>query len=78
MSVRPNRRPHHQYVVMIAECPSCAWPAPAVSAHRGVQYLRCVCGQWLISVHGKVVGAAGGTTFSGKSDVVAEIVGTRD
>ncbi|WP_245720326.1 hypothetical protein [Nocardia uniformis] len=57
-------------------CPSCSWPSPAtaVSAHRGVRYLRCVCGQWLISVHGKVVGAAGGSTFS-QSDAVADIVG---
>lgn len=63
---------------MIAECPSCAWPSPtAVSAHRSVQYLRCVCGQWLISVHGKVVGAAGGTTFS-KTDPLDAIVGAGD
>ncbi len=62
---------------MIAECPSCAWPSPTVAAHPGVQYLRCVCGQWLISVHGKVVGAAGGTTFSGKNPL-AEIAGIRD
>ncbi|WP_237088084.1 hypothetical protein [Nocardia seriolae] len=48
-----------------------------MSSHRSVQYLRCVCGQWLISVHGKVVGAAGGTTFSGKNPV-AEIAGIRD
>ncbi|AYF78918.1 hypothetical protein D7D52_11000 [Nocardia yunnanensis] len=73
-----NRRPAQQYVLMIAECPSCAWPSPtAVSSHRGVQYLRCVCGQWLISVHGKVVGAAGGTTFSGDNPL-AEIIGSRD
>ncbi|MGW4247568.1 hypothetical protein [Nocardia sp. NPDC004722] len=72
------RRSHHQDVLMIAECPSCAWPSPAaVSSHRSVQYLRCVCGQWLISVHGKVVGAAGGTTFS-SNNAVAEIVGSRD
>ncbi|MEV6101143.1 hypothetical protein [Nocardia sp. NPDC051981] len=42
-----------------------------------MQYLRCVCGQWLISVHGKVVGAAGGTTFSGNNPL-AEIAGIRD
>ncbi|MFC3435864.1 hypothetical protein KP696_21895 [Nocardia seriolae] len=72
------RRSRAQYVLMIAECPSCAWPSPTVvSSHRSVQYLRCVCGQWLISVHGKVVGAAGGTTFSGKNPV-AEIAGIRD
>ncbi|MTE15933.1 hypothetical protein [Nocardia aurantiaca] len=71
-------RPRVQDVLMIAECPSCAWPSPtAVSSHRGVRYLRCVCGQWLISVHGKVVGAAGGTTFSG-SNPLAEIAGLRD
>ncbi|MFE3054950.1 hypothetical protein ACFXPS_32010 [Nocardia sp. NPDC059091] len=73
-----NRRSRPQDVLMIAECPSCAWPSPtAVSFHRGVQYLRCVCGQWLISVHGKVVGAAGGTTFSGNNPL-AEIAGIRD
>ncbi|MEC3920604.1 hypothetical protein VMT65_27110 [Nocardia sp. CDC153] len=71
-------RPDPQDVLMIAECPSCAWPSPtAVSSHRSVQYLRCVCGQWLISVHGKVVGAAGGTTFSGNNPL-AEIAGIRD
>ncbi|UGT41349.1 hypothetical protein LTV02_36400 [Nocardia yamanashiensis] len=48
-----------------------------MSSHRSVQYLRCVCGQWLISVHGKVVGAAGGTTFS-KTDPLDAIVGAGD
>ncbi|MEV0463952.1 hypothetical protein AB0I30_12090 [Nocardia tengchongensis] len=71
-------RSHPQDVQMIAECPSCAWPSPAaVSSHRGVQYHRCPCGQWLISVHGKVVGAAGGTTFSGRNPL-AEIAGISD
>ncbi|WP_281202232.1 hypothetical protein [Nocardia jejuensis] len=42
-----------------------------------MQYSRCVCGQWLISVGGKVVGSAGGTTFS-KGDAVAELFGKRD
>ncbi len=64
--------------VVIAECPSCSWPSPtAVSSHRSVQYMRCVCGQWLITLHGKVVGAAGGSTFSG-TDPLAQIAGARD
>ncbi|MBF6240637.1 hypothetical protein IU474_26685 [Nocardia otitidiscaviarum] len=59
-------------------CPSCSWPSPAsaVSGHRGVRYLRCVCGQWLIAVHGRVVGTAGGSTFT-RTDVVNEIVGAK-
>ncbi|MGN2641207.1 hypothetical protein ACWEKT_21305 [Nocardia takedensis] len=37
---------------MSAECPTCSWPAPMrVSSHGSVHYLRCVCGQWLVS-HG--------------------------
>ncbi|MFI6867830.1 hypothetical protein [Nocardia sp. NPDC050406] len=58
------------------KCPSCSWPSPtsAVSTHRSVNYVRCVCGQWLITVHGKVVGTAGGSNLS-RSDAVAEIVG---
>ncbi|WP_297614700.1 hypothetical protein [Nocardia sp.] len=42
-----------------------------------MQYLRCVCGQWMIAVHGKVVGAAGGSNFSPNSPV-AEIAGLLD
>ncbi|WP_281186319.1 hypothetical protein [Nocardia crassostreae] len=42
-----------------------------------MQYMRCVCGQWLITLHGKVVGAAGGSTFSG-TDPLAQIAGARD
>ncbi|UFS95779.1 hypothetical protein [Nocardia huaxiensis] len=63
---------------MTAECPSCAWPSPTpVSGHRSVQYLRCVCGEWMITVHGKVVGTAGGSNFSRK-DPLTVIAGTRD
>ncbi|WP_330252619.1 hypothetical protein OG874_42315 [Nocardia sp. NBC_00565] len=50
---------------MIAICPSCSWPSPTVvSAHGSVRYLRCVCGQWLVSEHGSVVATAGTSTLT--------------
>lgn len=50
---------------MLATCPSCSWPSPTlVSAHGSVRYLRCVCGQWLISEHGAVVALAGRGGFA--------------
>ncbi|MEV6774179.1 hypothetical protein AB0N05_36640 [Nocardia sp. NPDC051030] len=62
---------------MIAECPSCAWPSPTSVSSNRPQYLRCVCGKWLISVHGKVVGTAGGSTFS-HTNPLAGLSGARD
>ncbi|WP_406236797.1 hypothetical protein [Nocardia sp. NBC_01009] len=53
---------------MIATCPSCSWPAPAlVSSHGPIRYLRCVCGQWLVSEGGAVVATAGISVFSDSS-----------
>ncbi|MDQ2588841.1 hypothetical protein CKY47_33835 [Saccharothrix yanglingensis] len=48
-------------------CPRCGWPAadPAypVSSHATaravVDYVRCVCGLWLVVESGRVVAAAG-------------------
>ncbi|WP_454199220.1 hypothetical protein [Nocardia sp. Marseille-Q1738] len=49
---------------MIAACPACSWPAPVpISAHGPVRYLRCICGQWLISEYGTVVATAGHSTL---------------
>ncbi|MEV0294693.1 hypothetical protein [Nocardia sp. NPDC050710] len=49
---------------MITTCPSCAWPAPTlVSSHGSVHYLRCVCGQWLVSDNGTVVARAGSSSL---------------
>ncbi|WP_194819660.1 hypothetical protein [Nocardia sp. XZ_19_385] len=49
---------------MDTSCPTCQWPAPTlVSAHGTTRYLRCVCGQWLISEHAAVVATAGASDF---------------
>ncbi|MFX0581352.1 hypothetical protein [Nocardia nepalensis] len=49
---------------MIATCPTCSWPSPTlVSSHGAISYLRCVCGQWLVSEHGAVVALAGTSTL---------------
>ncbi|MFT7839128.1 hypothetical protein Q5530_23550 [Saccharothrix sp. BKS2] len=54
---------------MISRCPACGWPSAEhvrpVSSHpvssRGVvDYVRCVCGVWLVLEQGRVVAAAGG------------------
>ncbi|WP_211347059.1 hypothetical protein [Saccharothrix australiensis] len=50
---------------MTTRCPSCGWPAsdhayPA-SRHGRVEYVRCVCGVWLVLDSGRVVATAGGT-----------------
>ncbi|GAA1284985.1 hypothetical protein [Saccharothrix xinjiangensis] len=54
---------------MNSRCPACGWPSAErvypvsshpVSSRRVVDYVRCVCGVWLVLEAGRVVAAAGG------------------
>jgi hypothetical protein len=44
-------------------CPRCSWPVAELPndvrypGRQGVEYLRCLCGSWLATVEGIVVGA---------------------
>ncbi|MGI5499548.1 hypothetical protein [Lentzea sp. CA-135723] len=50
---------------MIATCPACHWPSTAaVSSHRAVSYVRCVCGLFLVVERGTVTATAGTSTFA--------------
>ncbi|GGU13798.1 hypothetical protein [Lentzea flava] len=50
---------------MIATCPACRWPcSSAVSAHRFVSYVRCVCGLFLVVERGVIIATAGTSTFA--------------
>ncbi|WP_433680519.1 hypothetical protein [Nocardia sp. CA-119907] len=52
---------------MSATCPSCSWSDPTlVSSHGATSYLRCICGQWLVSEHGTVVAQAGTSTLANR------------
>ncbi|MFD1152524.1 hypothetical protein [Saccharothrix hoggarensis] len=48
---------------MNTRCPCCGWPSAEhvypVSSHGDVQYVRCVCGVWLVVEAGRVVATAG-------------------
>ena len=50
---------------MIATCPACHWPCTsALSSHRAVVYVRCVCGLFLVVEHGVLAATAGTSTFA--------------